>query len=220
MKQLFTIAAILILFSAEGICQNAYGSDLSAVLSSPTGTNAKFFKLGYGAVGGFYYEMESGWRFGLTLGFIRNGLNSTELNNHFQTLGQEGTLDVDGALNTIPILLSAKYIFPGPSVRFYAIFEGGLYMYWYKADGSITYTGSSPGVTPLEKSEFSSEPGFALGLGALFPVSKEVSVDANFRYHFVKSSGTIDVNYYTGEQSVGTSHFLTFGVGANWYFSK
>ncbi len=220
MKILLSTLLLIFIGSGSLYAQNAYGSDLSVVFVSPTGTNAKYFKEGFGAIGGGYYENESGWRIGLTVGFLRNGLNSTELNNHFQTLGQPGTVDIDGALNTIPILLSAKYLLPGKSVRFYGLIEGGLYMYWYKATGTITYTGSSPGTTPIDKSEFSSEWGYNFGLGALFPVNKEVSIDANVRYHIVRNSGTIDVNYYTGEESVGSSHLLSFGLGVNWYFIK
>lgn len=215
--RLFTIVCCIVLLnSALTFSQKSYGSDLSATVAIPVGTNSKFFNTGYGAIGGIYYEMESDWRIGLTLGFIRFGIDGNELNNYFQTLNQSGTVDISGSVSTIPILVSFKYLFPGPSTRFYAIIEGGLYAYWTKASGNINY--SDGGTAPIDKSEFSSEAGFNLGLGALFPVGKDISIDASVRYNFVRNEGTIKVNDVTGEESVGSSHFLNIAVGANWNF--
>ena len=223
MKHTIIICFVLLILSRVTFSQSGYGSNLSATVAIPTGVSSEYYNTGYGAIGGFYYDMESGWRIGLTLGFIRFGINSTEVNNYFQTLGQEGALDIDGSVSTIPILLSGKYIIPaGAATKFYGIVEGGLYTYWTKAKGNIIYTGTNSGTVPVDKSEFSSEIGFALGFGVLFPISKEISIDANIRYHFVKNSGTIKVkydnNYENGEESVGSSHFMNIGVGANWNF--
>ena len=225
MKNILRILLISLLFSTLTFSQSSYGSDLSATVAFPTGVNAEYFNTGYGAIGGFYYEMESNWRIGLTLGFIYSGINGDAVNNYFQTLEQQqGSVDLSGNVSTIPILLSFKYMLPGSSPRFYAILEAGLYLYSTKANGTITYTGGES--STVDKSEFSSEPGFALGLGALVPVSKEISVDVNARYHFVRNSGTINVDYYqdnqgnsyASEESVGSSHFINIGVGANWNF--
>ncbi len=225
MKNVLRILLLSLLFSTLTFSQSSYGSDLSATVAFPTGVNAEYFNTGYGAIGGFYYEMESNWRIGLTLGFIYSGINGDEVNNYFQTLEQQqGSVDLSGNVSTIPILLSFKYMLPGSSPRFYGIIEAGLYLYSTKANGTITYTGGES--STVDKSEFSSEPGFALGLGALFPVSKEISIDVNARYHFVRNSGTIKVdydydnqgNYYPSEESVGSSHFINIGVGANWNF--
>jgi hypothetical protein len=225
MKNIIKILFITLIYSALTFSQSSYGSDLSATVAIPTGVNAEYFNTGYGAIGGFYYEMESNWRIGLTLGFIYSGINGEEVNNYFQTLEQQsGSVDLSGNVSTIPILLSFKYMLPGSSPRFYAILEAGLYLYSTNANGTITYTGGE--TSSVDKSEFSSEPGFALGLGALFPVSKEISIDVNARYHFVRNSETIKVdydydnqgNYYPSEESVGSSHFINIGVGANWNF--
>lgn len=225
MKNTIKILFITLLFSTLTFSQSSYGSDLSATVAFPTGVNAEYFNTGYGAIGGFYYEMESNWRIGLTLGFIYSGINGEEVNNYFQTLDQQqGSVDLSGNVSTIPILLSFKYMLPGSSPRFYAILEAGLYLYSTNANGTITYTGGE--TSSVDKSEFSSEPGFALGLGALFPVSKEISIDVNARYHFVRNLETIKVdydydnqgNYYPSEESVGSSHFINIGVGANWNF--
>ncbi len=226
MKNIIIILFLSLLFSTFSFSQSSYGSDLSATVTFPTGVNADYFKTGYGAIGGFYYEMESNWRIGLTLGFIYSGINGDEVNNYFQTLDQQqGSVDISGNVSTIPILLSFKYILPGgSSPRFYGIIEAGLYLYSTKANGTITYSGNA-GTAPIDQSEFSSEPGFDLGFGALFPVSKEISIDVNARYHFVRNSGTIKIRYYDDQgylypvnESVGSSHFINIGVGANWNF--
>lgn len=225
MKNILKLIFITVLFTTVTFSQSSYGSDLSATVAIPTGVNAEYFNTGFGAIGGFYYEMESNWRIGLTLGFIYSGINGDEVNNYFQSLQQQqGSVEVSGNVSTIPILLSFKYVLPGTSPRFYGILEAGLYVYWTDASGTITYTEGE--TSQIDKSEFSSEPGFALGFGALFPVSEEISIDTNFRYHFVRNSGTIKVqydydnqgNYYPSEESVGSSHFINIGVGANWNF--
>ena len=225
MKTILCILLTVILFSTFTFSQSSYGSDLDATVAFPTGVNSEYFNTGFGAIGGFYYEMESNWRIGLTLGFIYSGINGDEVNNYLQSLDQQqGTVDINGNVSTIPILLSFRYMLPNASPKFYGILEAGLYVYWTKADGTITYTGGQ--TSPIDKSEFSSEPGFALGLGALFPMSQEISIDVNARYHFVRNSGTIRVDYdydnqgnlYESEENVGSSHFINIGVGANWNF--
>lgn len=227
MKNIFLISVILLVFSNNVFSQKGYGSDLSATVAIPTGASSEFSKVGYGAIGGFYYEFESNWRIGLTLGFIRFGANSSELNNYFQTrlpAGTEGNIEVDGSISTIPILLSCKYVIPsGASTKFYGIIEGGLYTYWTKAEGNVVYTLPDPGEVPIDQSEFSSEIGWDLGFGVLFSVSKDVSIDASVRYHFVRNSETIKVKYdnqgYYDEETVGSSHFLNIGIGASWNFA-
>ena len=218
MKRVSLLIVIVLLGTSIDFAQKSYGSDLSATIAIPTGPNSEYYKLGYGAIGGFYYEMESNWRFGLTLGFIRFGVDGGAVNDYFQTLGQEGYTDVTGSISTIPILFSAKYLFPTSSGKLYAVIEAGVYTYWTKLKGSITYTGSIPGVTPIDKSEFSSEAGFNLGLGALFPLSKDISLDINARYNFIQNSQTIKIDYYSDERKIGSSHFINFGIGANWNF--
>lgn len=226
MKNIFIIIIILLLFANNSFSQKSYGSELSATVAIPTGPSSEYFNTGYGAIGGFYYEYESSWRIGLTLGFIRFGANSTELNNYFQTrlpVGTEGTLDIDGSVSTIPILLSCKYVIPsGASTKFYGIIEGGLYTYWTKTKGKVVYTLPDAGEVPFDKSEFSSEIGWDLGFGALFSVGEDISIDASVRYHFVRNEGTIDVDYDNQgnyqDESVGSSHFFNIGIGANWNF--
>jgi len=223
MKKLFLLSLVLLLISDLSYSQKAYGSELSATVAIPTGPSSEYYNTGYGAIGGFYYDMESNWRLGLTLGFIRFGVNSTEVNNYFQTLNQPGNIDIDGSVSTIPILFSGKYIFPSSSsTKFYGILEAGLYVYWTKAKGNIIYSGTAPGEVPIDQSEFSSEVGFDLGFGVLFPVSDEISIDASVRYHVVRNSGTIKVKYDNqgnyDEETVGTSHFVNIAVGANWNF--
>lgn len=226
MRNIFIILIIVMLFTNYSFSQKSYGSDLSATVSIPTGPNSEFSNIGYGVIGGFYYEFESNWRVGLTLGFIRFGANSTELNNYFQTRlpeGTEGSIDIDASVSTIPILLSCKYVIPsGSSTKFYGIIEGGLYTYWTKAEGSVIYTMPDLVQVPIDQSEFSSEIGWDLGFGVLFSVSKDVSIDANVRYHFVRNSETIKVKYdnqgYYDEETVGSSHFVNIGIGASWNF--
>jgi opacity protein-like surface antigen len=227
MKILLFLSLTILLIPNLSYSQKAYGSELSATVAIPTGPSSEYFNTGYGAIGGFYYDMESNWRIGLTLGFIRFGANSTELNNYFQTrlpAGTEGTIEIDGSVSTITILLSCKYVIPsGASTKFYGIIEGGLYTYWTKTKGKVVYTSPDAGEVPFDKSEFSSEIGWDLGFGALFSVSEDVSIDASVRYYFVRNEGTIKVNYDNQgnyrDESVGSSHFLNIGVGANWNFN-
>jgi len=220
MKVFIIVSCIIILNSALTLGQKSYGSELSGTVAIPTGANSQFYKTGYGAIAGMYYEMESDWRIGLTVGFIRFGIDNNEVNNYFQQyLDQNSTVDVNGSVSAIPVLVSFKYLFPGPTTRFYAIIEGGLYTYWTKFRGNIIYSDGS--AAPLDNSEFNSEVGFALGLGALFPVNDEISIDAGIRYHIIRNSGTIKViydKYNNGEEKVGTSNFLNISIGVNWNF--
>ena len=45
----------------------------------------------------------------------------------------------------------------------------------------------------IDKSEFRSEPGFALGVGTLFKLEETLSLDINVKFQFVKDSEFINV---------------------------
>ena len=217
MKKIIFTFLVSSLISGISFGQKDYGSELDATVAIPTGANSKYFNVGYGVTGGFYYTLESDWRLGLTLGFIRIGVDGKEINNYFQTLGQQGNIDLKGSVSIIPILFSGKYIFPAASGT-YAVIEGGLYTFWSKVNGNIIYSGTNPGTVSIDESEFSSEPGFALGMGSLFRVNQEISIDVSIKYNFVRNSGAIKINDRTGEKSFGSSHFFNIAIGANWNF--
>ena len=93
----------------------------------------------------------------------------------------------------------------------------------HKTKGKVVYTSPTPGEVPFDESEFSSEIGWDLGFGALFSVGEDISIDASVRYHFVRNEGTIKVKYdnlrvIINDESVGSSHFVNIGIGANWNF--
>jgi len=202
---------IVIIFAQLAYPQQKYGSELLLNIAFPAGSQAKYFNTGIGVTGGFYYDIEHNIRLGLSIAYIRIGANSEEIRKYYQTLVSEGDLSMTGSIRALPINITFKLISPPGKQRFYGLIEGGLFTYWVKASGNYINNG---GNVIIDKSEFRSEPGFALGLGTLFKIEETLSLDINVKFQFVKDSEFINV----GNSEISTSRYLTIGAGLNWNF--
>ncbi len=211
MRKFFISVLFLMLASSSAFGQSGYGTDVTGVFALPIGKDANLYNPGFGALAGFYYDIEENVRLALVLGFIRMGLNNSELNKKLAGDNQ-GSADINGSVNAIPILVSFRLVTPGPKMRFYGLIEGGIYTYWNKAKG--TYF-PSDGEVPIDESEFRSEVGLAVGGGVLFPLNDELNFDFNVRYHFVRDSEYLNIG---NTVAATTSQMLTLGVGVSWFF--
>ena len=192
------------------IAQSGYGADISGITATPAGKNSKIYNTGFGGLVGFYYDANHIIRIALSLGYFSLGLNAIELNN---TLKEEnnGSANIRGSSNAIPVIVSFRLITSGPNMRFYGLFEAGIYTYWSKAEG--TYF-SGEGNVPIDQSEFRSEAGFSLGGGVLYPLSERLNLDVNLRYTFIQDSEYLIL----GNTSISQSQVLLFGIGLNLFF--
>ncbi len=212
-KYVFILTIILIFSNSFSFAQAGYGTEVTGNFVLPIGKNAEDYNVGLGALVGFYYDIEENIRLALVLGYLRVGFNESKINQDFTSGGQQGSINVSGGIGAIPAIFSFRLISPGPGMRFYGLLEGGLYTYRTSITG--TYTIGSQ-TTQVNESEFRSEAGFAFGGGVLFPLNKELSLDANVRYHWINDSEYL--NYGSGN-SIANSRLLSLGVGVNWFFS-
>lgn len=206
MKNILLILSMLFIISSFTLSQTGYGTELTGNFVLPIGKNAEFYNVGFGGLVGFYYDFTENFRLALALGYLRLGINESKVNSLYASGGQDA--DIKGGVGAIPALISLRLISPGPRMRFYGMLEGGLYTY------RISFTGTYGGGAPLDESEFRSEPGFVFGGGVLFPFNKELSLDVNIRYHWIRDSEYIN---YAGS-SIANSRLLSLGVGVNWFF--
>jgi opacity protein-like surface antigen len=197
------------LFSS--IAQPGYGTSVSGILAVPTGTNSEIYNTGFGALAGFYYDLDENIRIALVLGYITLGLNGDELNKTLEQ-ANAGSANFSCSSNAIPVIVSFQLITPGPDMRFYGLLEAGIYTYWSRAQGTY-FPGD--GNVPIDRSEFRSEAGFSVGGGVLYPLSEGLNLDANLRYTFIQDSEYLNL----GNNSLSTSQVILFGIGINWFFS-
>lgn len=207
MKNILLILAISFIISSITFSQTGYGTELTGNFVLPIGKNAEYYNVGFGGLVGFYYDFTENFRMALVLGYLHAGINEDKVNNLYASGGQQA--NIEGGVAAIPALISLRLISPGPSMRFYGMLEGGLYTY------RTSFTGTYGSGAPLDESEFRSEPGFAFGGGVLFPLNKELSLDVNVRYHWIRDSEYL--NYGSGN-SIANSRLLSLGVGVNWFF--
>ncbi len=211
LKRLSVIAIVLLFFTNSSYSQQGYGSEISGVFAIPTGKDAQIYNVGFGGLAGFYYDVDDKIRLSLVLGFIRLGLSNDELNKKLGT-ANKGSAKINGSTTAIPVILSFRLITPGPKMRFYGLLEAGVYTYWTKAKGTY-FPGD--GEVPIDESEFRSEVGLAVGGGVLFPLSEDLNLDFNVRYHFIRDSEYLNLGNTVAST---TSQILTIGLGVNWFF--
>jgi len=211
LKKLSIIIIVLFFSMNTSYSQQGFGSEVSGIFAIPTGKDANLYNIGFGALAGFYYDVEDNIRVALVLGYIRMGLDDTALNKKLSG-SNKGSADINGSVNAIPILFSFRLVTPGPGMRFYGLVEAGIYTYWTKAKGTY-FPGD--GEVPIDESEFRSELGLAVGGGVLFPLNDEFNIDLNVRYHFVRDSEYLNL---ANDVASATSQILTFGIGVNWFF--
>ena len=214
MKKSILITILFISFQMVSFAQFGYGTELNGNVVLPIGKNADQYNVGFGGLVGFYYDVNENFRLALVLGYLRAGINESKINGDFTSDGQQGNVNISGGVGAIPAIISLRLISPGPGMRLYGLLEGGLYT--YRTSFSGTYTIGSQ-VTPVDESEFRSEPGFAFGGGVLFPLNQELSLDVNVRYHWINDSEYSNIDYGTGN-SIANSRLLSLGVGVNWFF--
>ena len=211
LKKLSIVIIALLCFLNTSYSQQGFGSEVSGIFAIPTGKDANLYNIGFGALAGFYYDVEENIRLALVLGYIRMRLDNTALNKKLAG-NNKGSADINGSVNAIPILFSFRLVTPGPRMRFYGLVEAGVYTYWTKANGTY-FPGN--GEVPIDQSEFRSEVGLAVGGGVLFPLNDELNFDFNVRYHFIQDS-----EYLNLENTIAatTSQVLMLGLGVNWFF--
>lgn len=215
MKKYILIALCFFSLALTSFAQPGYGTELNGNFLVPLGKNADDYNIGFGAIVGFYYDLTENFRMALVIGYLRAGINEDKVNGDFTSGGQQGNVDVSGHVASIPALLSLRLISPGPGMRVYGLLEGGLYT--YKTSITGTYTIGSQ-QTPVDESDFRSEPGLTFGGGVLFPLNEELSVDVVIRYHWINDSEYSDVTTTDGT-TLANSRLLSLGVGVNWFFS-
>ena len=194
----------------SNFAQPGYGTSVSGILAVPTGKNSEIYNIGFGALAGFYYDIDENIRIELILGYITLGLNSDELNKNLEH-ANAGSSRLSGSSNAIPVIVSFQLITPGPDIRFYGLLEAGIYSYWSRAEGTY-FPGD--GEVPIDRSDFRSEAGFSVGGGILFLLSEGFNLDANLRYTFIQDSEYLNF----GTTSISHSQLLLFGIGLNWFF--
>lgn len=209
--KIISLIVTLLICTTISFPQEKYGSEFSVNIVIPSGSNAKFYNNGFGINGNFYYDLEKNIRVGLSLGYLRITANSEEIRNEYESIVSEGGLEASGSIRALPLMLTFKLITPDNPVRVYGSLEGGLWTYWTNVSGKFTNNG---GEVKIDKSEFRSEAGFAAGMGLLFRLGQELSLDISIKYQFVQDSEYLNVN----RNSIETSRLIMIGGGLSWNF--
>ena len=215
----FLLLPLMLVLPFSLFSQNAmkpqYGTDVAGVLALPTGKNADLYKMGFGAQAGMFYDFEESLRFSVMLGFTHMSLDGDALRRKVENAGK-GTADITGGVNGFPLIVSLRLLTPGPSMRFYGAIEGGLYLYSAKMSGIYTQAGGTR--INVEESEFRSEPGFNLALGVLSPLSDNLYLDVNARYHFISDSQYFSGGPWGSTVNVSTSQYFSIAVGVSYSY--
>ena len=213
MTRIFPLLLLLVVFTATMQAQQ-YGSEFAATVDAMTGNSSDYYKTGFGAQAGMFYDIETNIRLSLMIGYVHWGIDQDGVNRAFQRNGGKGTLEVEGSTGGIPILFSFRLITPGKGTKYYGLIDGGIYLYNTSLSGR--HTDENGIVSPLSNEPgLRSEPGVNFGLGALFPMSETLSLDIAFRYHIIRDSEHYNYGYYGGEVGIATSQYFSLSIGVN-----
>ena len=212
-KYFFTLVFLLMFSTSMSFAQTGYGAEINGNLVFPIGKSASDYTFGPGVLIGFYYDMSDNLRLALILGYLRVELNEDKINGTFPSGGTTETINLSGGSAAIPAIFSLRLLSPDRGIRFYGLLEGGLYSYATSISGTYTI---GTRTTLIDESEFRSEPGFVFGGGMLFKLNKELSLDLNVRYHWIRDSEYLS---YGSGNSLANSRLISLGIGLNWFFT-
>jgi len=217
LRTAFLTALVSVTGAGSCLAQGGYGTTFAADIAFPAGVFAQSFKTGYGAHVEFFMAEENYLRLYVLLGYDRWGIDNDKINQQYLSLGGKGTLQLDGRMNSFPLLVGAKLLSPPGSFRFYGLLEGGVYFYSGKITGQKVESGVVTQNIYEEKSR--TEPGVNLGAGLLQAVGKEVSLDLAVRYHFVKTDTYYNYDLYGTPTAVSTSKYFSLALGVTYSFA-
>ncbi len=218
---LFRNTFIAGLFSAfaAALCfgQGGYGSTFAGDVAIPLGSFAKSFKTGYGGHADFFMESEKYLRLSVFLGYTRWNIDNEAVNQQYLSMGGSGTYQLDGGISAFPILFSVKLLSPEGNFRFYGMLEAGVYIYSGKLTGQKVDANGT--VTQNVYEEIShSVAGANLGVGFLYPINKELSLDLGGRYHFVKRDTYYTYDIYGNPSAVNTDKYFSISLGVTYSY--
>ncbi len=163
-------------------------------------------------------ESDSSLRLHVFLGYTRWGVDDEGINQRYTASGGNGSLQLDGHMTAIPILLGAKLLSRGGTLRFYGLLEVGVYIY----SGSVTGQKIENGTPTMNIDQKSSKSvaGLNIGGGLLYPLSTDISLDLGARYHFVKRDSYYSYNYNGNATEVNTDKYFSVSLGITCSFTS
>ncbi len=210
---------ILIITSSVLFAQDYSNFGITAYGGSayPSGNFDDFYNNGYGGAAGIMFDFKFSTRFALTVGYTRWEVDNAAVQQEYEKIGGEGTLNLDAPVRVIPVLLQARWFASRGGMNLYALVEFGFYFIKSEVSGSVTQDDTV--VSQFSGKSSNTATGINLGLGLTFQVSSSVELDIAGRYHIVSST-----NIYsfapTGSSSIlATDQYWSVMGGLNYLFN-
>jgi len=173
MKKVIAISLLLFLFVSISNAQVGKMSiQPNVVIALPLGSFGDGHSIGIGGSAMFMYRVINQLDLTGSIGYIR-----------------WGNKNVDGSFSSVPLLFGARYYFQKGRVMPYANAELGLHFSSSSIDlptysfGGQTFGGGN-------QSASSTDFGIDFGGGALIKVTPNFTLDSNFQYNLITSSGS------------------------------
>jgi outer membrane protein W len=196
MKRIFAVVFVVLCLVGLSNAQSKISIGINGNTDIPLGNFGTSFKTGFGGSVLGLYDVAPQVKISLTAGYVAWSLKSIT-----GLLGASTT----GTLGSIPILVGVRYMLMKPmmtGIQPYVAGELGVQLMNSKVTVAVPNYGSVS--TTTNKSYF----GYALGVGAIYPVSNKVNIDLNVKFNGI-SSGSSSVS------GSSATNFIGINLGVN-----
>ena len=136
--------------------------------------------IGYEGLGTLEYNINDNIAIGLRGGYLHWRFSNSAINAASVEHGGESGFQVEGGIQAIPVMGSARLTFDGSVIRPYVGLVGGTYMLHWEISGRFVSNGNSVALAPARRTW--SEPATTLDLGIRIVLGSQLSIDLGGAY--------------------------------------
>lgn len=223
MRKLTIILFVITILSTQIFAQR-WGANVSGGYSFTVGEFKDYYNNGFHGSGAVFYNLGKDLQISLITGYSKWDLKKDYFAQKWSEEYPNEVVDVEAPVTAIPLVLGFKYfVLTSRKIKPYFMFAAGMHFLTTELSGTRTiYIQGVPVAeedVSREKESFN-ETTIGFGLGLVFPFSKKVAVDVNWKYNIMNDSQAIQAIDNPADVSIQerTLSYISLMVGIDYTF--